>query len=135
MDSEIGWLSIREAAKLASCTSRAMKRRLLRLHRDYPGLLRRFGDAERGKWWVNTAELKRVLRPDVEIEERVADIEYRTAVNEAKIDGLRDLVVEELRKLRRGSHEDAAFFARAAQLTEEQIEYLENGDKEKGIEK
>lgn len=86
-----------------------MKRRLLRLHRDYPGLLRRFGDAERGKWWVNTAELKRVLRPDVEIEERVADIEYRTAVNEAKIDGLRDLVVEELRKLRRGkrcAHDD-----------------------------
>ena len=96
---EVQLLSVRECAELAGCSVWKMKRRLLKLHREYGDILHSFQEEGKPvrKWLVNPVALQ-LMRQSRATTEQIEELREAVKENTHCIEGLRGAHVSHRRR-------------------------------------
>lgn len=97
--SKVQLLSVRECAELAGCSVWKMKRRLLKLHREYGDILHSFQEEGKPvrKWLVNPVALQ-LMRQSRATTEQLEELREAVKENTHRIEGLKGAHVSHRRR-------------------------------------
>lgn len=123
--SEVQLLSVRECAELAGCSVWKMKRRLLKLHREYGDILHSFQEEGKPvrKWLVNPVALQ-FMRQSRATTEQIEELRAAVKENTHRIEGLKGAHVSHRRsvsKVLRRLERKTRFLEKSQQLLTESV--------------